>query len=98
MKTGDVLLRPIITEKSMHQVSKQNKFEFEIAHFATKDDVRKAVSLFYGVEVISVSTHKIKGRSKRTGSKRQVIMNRATKKALVELKEGQKIVIFEGIS
>lgn len=90
----NILIRPIITEKSM-QNAKDNTFSFVVAGFATKQDVKKAVEKQYKVQVVKVATNILKGQSVRTGAKRIEITKQPTKKAFVTLKDGQKIDAFE---
>ena len=94
MKTAyDVILRPVITEKSMAE-SALKKYVFEVAPSANKIEIKQAIVEIFGVKVKSVKT---KGKQKRTGS---YPMGRtaATKKAYVELTEDSKsIEFFEGM-
>ena len=87
MKTAyDVILRPVITEKSMAE-SALKKYVFEVAPSANKIEIKQAIVEIFGV----------KGKQKRTGS---YPMGRtaATKKAYVELTEDSKsIEFFEGM-
>ena len=97
MKTAyDVILRPVITEKSMAE-STEKKYVFEVAPSANKIEIKQAIAEIFGVKVKSVNTVKTKGERKRTGS---YPMGRtaATKKAYVELTEDSKsIEFFEGM-
>ncbi|HET9947104.1 MAG TPA: 50S ribosomal protein L23 [Patescibacteria group bacterium] len=90
----NTLIQPVITEKSMADAQK-GKFTFLVKMQSTKDSVKKAVEKFFGVNVVSVSTIIIKGKSKRTGPKRIELISNPIKKAIVVLKEGQKIEAFE---
>lgn len=90
-----VLKRPIISEKSIKEAEKR-KFTFEVARDADKEMIKKAVENQFGVNVVSISTTFVKGRSIRTGKKRTVTPLSAMKKATVLLKEGQSISLFEG--
>lgn len=94
MNINSILIRPIITEKSMNDVSK-GRFTFEVAKDADKNMVRKAVEEKFNVNVISVSTSILKGQRKRYGVRR-IEKNRSPfKKATVTLKQGEKIDLFE---
>ena len=94
MKTAyDVILRPVITEKSMAE-SAEKKYVFEVAPSANKIEIKQAIAEIFGVKVKSVNTVKTKGKQKRTGS----YPTAATKKAYVELTEDSKsIEFFEGM-
>ena len=97
MKTAyDVIIRPVITEKSMAE-SAEKKYVFEVAPFATKIEIKQAVAEIFGVKVKSVNTVNVQGKRKRTGT---YPMGRtaAKKKAYVELTEDSKTIeFFEGM-
>lgn len=94
MKIAEILKRPLITEKSF-QSSAQGFYSFEVAREATKPQIKKAVEDHFKVKVIAVKTLNYRGKKKRVGKKRMEIERPAFKKALVKLKEGDKIEIFE---
>jgi large subunit ribosomal protein L23 len=85
-------LEPIITEKSMSQ-AKEGKYTFRVDRNATKHQIKGLVEKIFGVNVIDVNTLKVPGEVKRTlmGRKRVV---KPGKKAVVKLKDKQKIDIF----
>ncbi|MGH7246260.1 MAG: 50S ribosomal protein L23 [Candidatus Levyibacteriota bacterium] len=89
-----ILIRPVITEKSMKNVA-QNKFTFIVNKAAKKNEVKKAIEKQFDVHVVSVATIKVKGRSSRTGMRRIEVAKEPWKKAVVELKSGEKIGLFE---
>jgi large subunit ribosomal protein L23 len=90
----DVILGPIISEKSMNDASK-GKYTFKVTIKAGKADIKKAVEERYKVNVLKMSTMTIKGRSARAGAKRLEIAKSPFKKAIVTVKAGQKIGIFD---
>lgn len=90
----NIIIKPIVTEKTMSG-SSANKFTFLVASFATKTDIKKAIKDAFNVHVVSVSTSTIKGKRKRIGTRRIEIKETATKKAIVMLKKGDKISLFE---
>jgi len=92
----DVILRPVITEKSMNQMS-DKKYTFFVHPEATKSQVKEAVEkMFDGVKVAKVNTVNYDGKTKRRGA--NVGRTAATKKAVVTLTEESKdIEIFEGL-
>lgn len=94
MKTADVLKRPIITEKSFREAAK-GFYTFEVDKRANKNQVKQAVEEQFKVQVVSVRTLNYKGKKRRFGKRRIETQTSAFKKALVKLKEGQKIDIFE---
>lgn len=94
MRQDLILIRPKITEKSMIQ-AQSGKFTFIVNLEANKDQIRKIVETQFKVNVINVSTIKIKGKAKRFGKKRSITQLPNYKKAIVELKKGQKIDLFD---
>lgn len=89
-----ILIRPIVTEKSIKDAERR-KFTFQVSEKAGKNQIKEAVEKTFGVNVMSISTTKVKGRSMRTGKKRTEITLSAFKKATVRLKENQTIALFE---
>jgi large subunit ribosomal protein L23 len=94
MNIYEVVRRPLVTEKST-RLSERNKYVFEVDKRASKDQIRLAVEKAFKVGVISVNVIKVPGEAKKMG-KRQVTAP-AWKKAIVTLKEGDKIQFFEGV-
>lgn len=88
------IVKPVISEKSMQDAAK-NKFTFLVATHANKPAIKKDVEKKFNVHVISVSTTIVKGKSIRTGKKRIETKQSPFKKAIVELKSGEKIGLFE---
>lgn len=96
MKTAyDILLRPIITERSMEAVD-QKKYVFEVARDANKIEVKNAVEEIFGVKVLSVNTMNMQGKEKRQGV--HTGRRSAWKKAVIRLRpESKTIEFFEGM-
>jgi len=94
MDIQTIVVRPVITEKSIAEAT-NGKFTFEVLKSANKDVVKIAVEKMFKVNVTSVATTMVKGRSHRTGVKRFEITKRPWKKAVVRVKKGQKIDLFE---
>lgn len=91
----DVLLGPMLTEKGTLLKEKENKVLFKVATAANKIEIRKAVEETFKVKVDSVATINCKGKIKRMGkheSKRP-----DWKKAIITLKEGEKLDVIEGM-
>lgn len=89
-----ILLGPVITEKAMSEASK-GRYTFKVFSAANKNDIRKAVEDKFKVNVLKISTVTIKGRSSRAGIRRVEKIKQPFKKAVVSLKEGQKIALFD---
>lgn len=90
MTLRDVLVRPIITEKSMQQAA-LNRYTFEVHPRANKIQIRNAVEGIFGVKVTKVTTNRTPGKLRRRG--RHSGYTSEKKKATVTLKEGQQIEI-----
>ena len=91
MAAQDIILRPIITEKTMDG-NTQKKYTFEVAKDATKIDIKKAVEELFGVKVQKVNTLHVRGQLRRQG--RYEGYTRSWKKAVVTLTEGSKTIEF----
>lgn len=89
-----ILIKPIITEHSMDQVGK-GKFTFLVPVLARKKAIRSAIEKKFNVKVIAIATTMIRGRTKRVGTRRVEVVQPTLKKAVVKLKEGQKIAMFD---
>ena len=85
-----IIKKPLITERAT-DLSKLGKYVFVVADSATKPEVKKAVKEIYKVDVITVNIVNKPAKKKRMGSLRG--HQRGFKKAIVTLKEGQKIEV-----
>ena len=96
VKYYDVILKPVITEKSMNDMA-DKKYTFYVHTEATKTQIKEAVEkMFEGTKVKSVNTMNMDGKKKRRGM--TVGKTAKTKKAIVALTEESKdIEIFEGL-
>lgn len=96
IKYYDVILKPVITEKSMELMG-EKKYTFLVHTEATKNQVKEAVEkMFNGTKVKSVNTMNLDGKSKRRGT--TVGKTAKSKKAIVALTEDSAdIEIFEGL-
>lgn len=88
------ILGPIISEKSMSEATK-GKFTFKVLSSATKTEIKKEVENRFKVNVVKIATINIKGRSVKAGTRRTEVFLEPFKKAIVELKQGQKIALFD---
>jgi len=88
----DVLLRPLISEKSYDRLSENNAYTFIVHKKSTKPEIRNAVQQLFDVEVVSVNTMNKKGKNKRFG----FIKGRQSDKkiAVVTLRDGDTIEEF----
>ena len=95
MAAQDIIVRPIITEKSMAGIG-MKKYTFEVAKSATKVDIARAVEELFGVKVAKVNTLNVRGHFRRQG--RSEGYTSAWKKAVVTLTEDSKTIeFFEGM-
>ena len=96
MKTPyDVLLRPVVTERSMDDTA-EKKYTFIVDKRANKTEIKAAVEEAFGVQVVSVNTANFQGKLKRQG--RYEGYTPAYKKAVVKLSESSKTIeFFEGL-
>lgn len=96
LKYYDIILKPIITEKSMNAME-EKKYTFDVHTDATKAQIKEAVEkMFAGTKVAKVNTMNLKGKERRRG--RTVGRTAKRKKAIVQLTEDSAdIEIFEGL-
>jgi len=94
MNIQDVIIKPIITEKAMKD-SEGGRYTFVVAVRSAKTAIKQAIEQAFKVKVTSIHTSIIKGRKKRVGMRRNEISLPQIKKAIVTLKKGQSIAIFE---
>ena len=94
MNVHEVLLRPMITEKSTI-MAEMGKYSFRIAPKANKTQVKEAVQKTFGVKVEDVNITKLRGKVKRYGPRFKKRPD--VKKAVVTLKAGDKIQLIEGL-
>ena len=96
MTAYDIIIRPVITERSMNSVA-DKKYVFEVAPTAGKIEIKKAVEEIFGVKVAKVNTMNVSGKAKRMGAARPG-RTKDWKKAIVQLTEESKTIeIFEGM-
>lgn len=94
MNGKTILIRPIITEKSMGETA-YNRYTFEVSRNASKGQIKLVTEETFAVKVIKVRTTKLTGARRRVGRLRREIKKPDSKKAIIELKEGDKIDLFE---
>ena len=90
---SEVLIRPVVSEKSYGQIA-QNQYTFQIHKDAHKTQVRQAVEELFDVKVERVNIVKVQAKPKRRG--RSIGIKPGWKKAVVQLRAGDTIEIFEG--
>ena len=93
MSLAKILKRPIVTEKS-HLLGEQGRYVFEVDSGANKHQIAKAVEWAFDVKVVKVNTLTVPGKVKRYGQRPSKQPD--WKKAIVSLKAGDTIQLFEG--
>ncbi len=93
MNPADVLIAPVVSEKSYAGIA-DRKYTFKVHQDAHKTQVRQAVEQLFGVKVESVRMIKVPAKPKRRGVFKGV--RPSWKKAIVQLRDGESIEIFEG--
>jgi large subunit ribosomal protein L23 len=90
-----IIKKPLITEKSTRQKEEGNQIAFVVDPRAGKIQIRQAVEKLFKVKVLSVRTMNVTGKKKRMGK----FLGRKSdwKKAIVKLREGDRIEFFEGV-
>ena len=88
------IVRPIVTEQSSAAYQERGEYTFRVASDATKTTIRNAVEQLFGVKVTGVWTSNQRGKARRVGQ--QVGRRPHWKKAVVKLRDGDTIDIFEG--
>lgn len=95
MDARDIILRPVVTEKTMSDLLPLNKYTFEVNVRANKSQIRDAVEELFDVDVVAVNTMRITGKIRRMGRFQGRRPER--KKAIVTLRDGDSIEMFEGL-
>ena len=88
------IVRPIVTEQSSAAYQERGEYTFRVASDATKTTIRAAIEQLFGVKVTGVWTSNQRGKARRVGQ--QIGRRPHWKKAVVKLRAGDTIDIFEG--
>jgi large subunit ribosomal protein L23 len=99
MRLSEVLIKPIVTEKSNKLSDSSRTYAFRVGRKANKLEIKKAVQDFYGVTVVDINTVVVPGKAKSRFTKAGVISGRkpAYKKAYVKVAEGETIDLYANI-
>jgi large subunit ribosomal protein L23 len=89
------IIKPVITEKSLGLANNTNTYTFAVKMDANKNQIREAIESLFTVNILDIRTIVSQKKNKRTGKKRLKVVTAKTKKALVTLKEGQTIDLFD---
>jgi len=88
------IVRPVMTEKTSARYHERSEYTFEVAPDANKAAIRQAIERLFGVKVTGVWTANVRGKTRRVG--RSIGRRPNWKKAIVKLREGDTIDVFEG--
>ncbi len=94
MEHTQVLIKPVVSEKS-YVLSAANKYTFRVHPDAHKTQIRQAVEALFDVHVVDVRTMSVKSKPKRRGVSRG--RTRTWKKAIVQIRPGEKMPVFAGL-
>lgn len=90
----EIIIKPVVTEKSV-DLMQENKYCFRVAKDANKIEIKNAIEEIFKVTVVNVNTINVHGKMKRMG--RTQGRTASWKKAIVTLREGDSIEVFEGL-
>ena len=90
-----IIVRPLVTETSTEKLEREGAYSFVVAKDANKVEIAQAVENLFNVKVTDVRTMQYRGKERRVG--KHVGRRAAWKKAVVTLREGDTIEIFEGV-
>ncbi len=93
MNPEDIIIEPLLTEKS-NTMKEFHKYVFKVARSANKIEIKRALKALYKVQALDCRTIRMQGKVKRQG--RFVGKTSSWKKAIVTLKKGDAIALFEG--
>jgi large subunit ribosomal protein L23 len=95
MNHYDMIIKPVVTEKTTEQKEKDNQITFEVMPKANRIEIKRAIESIFSVKVEAVRTMNIKGKVKRRG--RVIGKRKNWKKAIVTLMPDQRIDFFDGV-
>ncbi len=95
MDPHQVIIRPVISEKSYGLIETANQYTFQVDKRANKNQIKRAIELAFDVRVRKVNTSNVKSKPKRQGLTRG--RTATWKKAVVRLVDGERIELFEGV-
>ena len=94
MDAGQVIIRPVVSEKS-YALATIGKYTFRVHQDAHKTQIKQAIEQLFDVGVVSVATSAVPSKPKRRGYTSG--RTRSWKKAVIQLREGDSIPIFQGL-
>ena len=94
MDPHQIIIKPVISEKSYNLIETENQYTFQVDKRANKNQIKRAIEEAFDVKVHKVNTANVKSKPKRQGLSRG--RTASWKKAVVRLAEGERIELFEG--
>ena len=94
MKKGDIIIHPVVTEKTT-MLQEQGKYVFKVDKRANKKEIMQQVKEIFNVDPVSCNIINVKGKRRRERYKEG--RTSSWKKAIITIKEGQKIEFFESV-
>ena len=94
MEHTQVIIRPVVSEKS-YVLASNDRYTFRVHEKANKTQIRQAIEALFEVDVVEVRTMSVKSKPKRRGYTSG--RTRSWKKAVVQIKPGQQIPVFQGL-
>lgn len=94
MNILDVIIAPVITEKSMKN-AQNGKYTFKVATKANKNLISQAIENKFKVNVVGITTVLVKNKTEKRGARRQEFVKSTWKKAIARLAKDQKIGLFD---
>ena len=95
MDPHQIIIRPVISEKSYNLIESEGQYTFQVDRRANKNQIKHAIESAFDVRVRKVNTAHVKSKPKRQGLTRG--RTATWKKAVVKLVEGDRIELFEGV-
>ena len=95
MISHEIIIKPLITEKTSIQKELHNQLTFEVDRRANRIEIKQAIESIFNVRVAAVKTMQVTGKTKQRG--RITGKRRDWKKAIVKLVPGERIDFFEGV-
>jgi large subunit ribosomal protein L23 len=95
MDPHQIIIKPVISEKSYNLIETENQYTFQVDKRANKNQIKCAIEEAFDVQVHKVNTVNVKSKPKRQGFYRG--RTATWKKAVIRLAEGERIELFEGV-
>jgi len=92
MDKSNIIIKPLITEKTTHKQETRNEYAFQVTRTATKPEIKKVIERLYEVKVVGVRTLARKGKARR--SKYRMTHTGDTKRAIVTLDANSTIDLY----